>query len=156
MLLQYMPVGAEGGHIAGRRLLKKMYEERFGAPMPKIMLSQYGQPYFQDNSCYFSISHTKKTVFCVLSDRPVGVDAELLDRQVNLCLADRILSPSEQARYRQAVDKEQALLRFWVLKEAAAKCSGKGLNGFPNHTDFSPEDKRIQIIDGHFVAVIEE
>ena len=49
----------------------------------------------------------------------------------------------------------QSLLRFWVLKEAAAKLTGEGLRGYPNHTDFSPDDPRITVIDGCYVAVLE-
>ena len=45
------------------------------------------------------------------------------------------------------------LLRLWVLKEAAAKLSGEGLRGYPNHTDFSPEDPRLREIDGCIVAI---
>ena len=49
-----------------------------------------------------------------------------------------------------------ALLRFWVLKEALVKCGGEGLQGYPNHTDFHPDDPRIQIRDGCLVAVIQQ
>ena len=55
-----------------------------------------------------------------------------------------------------AQDKHYALLKFWVLKEAAAKLSGEGLRGYPNHTDFSLEDPRVTEIDGCLVAVLEE
>ena len=40
-------------------------------------------------------------------------------------------------------------------KEAAAKLSGEGLRGYPNHTNFSLDDPRVQQIDGCLVAVIE-
>ena len=105
---------------------------------------------------HFSISHTKTQVFCVLSDRPVGIDAEDLDRPIRLELAEKILSPTEISYYEQSRDKRDTLLRFWVLKEAAAKCSGEGLRGYPNHTDFSPEDSRIRVMDHCYVAIIED
>ena len=75
---------------------------------------------------------------------------------MNLALAEKILSPAEKVRYNAATDKRRALLTFWVLKEAAAKCSGEGLRGYPNHTDFSPDDPRVTEIDGCLVAIIEE
>lgn len=149
-------VGPEGGHKAGRRLLQTMYEARFHQPMPQILVTDRGKPYFQDDPVYFSISHTKKHAFCVLSDKPVGIDAEETDRDIRLALAEKILSASEKARYEKAQNKKEALLSFWVLKEAAAKCTGDGLRGYPNHTNFSPEDPRISVIDGCFVAVIEK
>lgn len=149
-------IGPEGGHEAGRRLLAGMYKARFGREMPEISVTERGKPYFRDNSVYFSISHTPRYVFCALSDCPVGMDAEQTDRTLRLELADKILSPREKERFARKDDKRQALLRFWVLKEAAAKCSGMGLTGYPNDTDFSPDDSRIQIINDCFVAVIKE
>ncbi len=156
MEIGFSVIGAEGGHTAGRQLLRNMYEARFGHPMPEIWTTARGKPCFAEESVHFSISHTPKTVFCVLSDCPVGIDAEEADRVVSPNLAEKILSEPEKARYRKALDKNEFLLRLWVLKEASAKCSGLGLTGYPNHTDFSPDDPRIQIINGCFVAVVKE
>ena len=47
-----------------------------------------------------------------------------------------------------------ALLKFWVLKEAAAKLSGEGLRGYPNHTNFSLEDPRVRQMEDCLVAVL--
>lgn len=143
------------GHTAGRQLLSQLYRQHTGKELPPILLTQLGKPYFEAGSPHFSITHTPKHVFCALSDHPVGIDAEELDRDVNLRLAERILSPGEMAQYLAAEDKRLALLTFWVLKEAAAKASGEGLRGFPNHTDFSLDDPRVQIRDGCLLAVIE-
>ena len=155
-MLEYMRIAPGQGHEAGRRLLAKMYLERFGRPMPEILTTDRGKPYFGDGSAYFSISHTKKHVFCALSQWPVGLDAEEEDREIDLRLADKILSPAEKKRFQEAQDPRQALLRFWVLKEAAAKLSGEGLRGYPNGTDLSPEDPALRRIDGCFVALLEE
>lgn len=133
-----------------------MYEEKYGRPMPEIAVTERGKPYFADGSCHFSISHTKHHVFCILSDCPVGIDAEETDRDIDLRLAEKILSPQEKKQYDMAEDKRLALLTFWVLKEAAAKCAGEGLRGYPNQTNFSLDDPRVVLIDGCFVAVIEE
>ncbi len=156
MEIGYAKIGAEGGHFAGRQLLRQMYCARFGAPMPEIRIADGGKPYFKNSPVYFSISHTKSHVFCVLSDCPVGIDAEEVNRNIRLALADKILSPAEKIRFDRAENKQQALLRLWVLKEAAVKCSGNGLTGYPKDTDFSLDDPRIQRIGDCFVAVIEE
>lgn len=149
-----MELNGLSGHAAGRALLEQMYSRYIGGRMPQIEKTERGKPYFADGSVEFSISHTGKRVFCVLSHQPVGIDAEETDRQIDLRLAEKILSPEERLRYEEQPDKRLALLKLWVLKEAAAKCSGEGLRGFPNKTNFSPEDSRIQIIDNCFVAVI--
>ncbi len=149
-------IGPEGGHIAGRQLLKAMYEAKYGSAMPEISVSDRGKPYFPDSAVYFSISHTPNRVFCVLCDCPVGIDAEEEDRDISLKIAEKILSPAEKSRFVQAMDPRRALLRLWVLKEASVKCSGQGLTGYPNQTDFFPDDPRIQKIHGCYVAVIKE
>lgn len=143
--------------VAGQLLLKSMYEDLTGEELPEIAKMPRGKPYFLTGGLHFSITHTKKTVFCALSDVPVGIDAEELTRQVNPSLAEKILSPMELAQYQALEDPEErnlALLRFWVLKEAEVKCSGLGLRGYPNHTNFSLDDPRVQEMSGCCVAVI--
>ena len=144
------------GHQAGRELLARAYRERFGREMPEIAVADRGKPYFADGSVHFSISHTQRHVFCVLEDRPVGIDAEEADREINLMLADRILSEGEMARFTAAADKRLALLRLWVLKEALAKLTGRGWGNWLRETDFDPEDSRIRMIDGCLVVVLTE
>ena len=148
-------IGAENGHIAGRQLLEKLYRETVGGPMPQILREEGGKPYFADSSWHFSISHTPKHVFCALSQKRIGIDAEELDRDIRLMLADKILSAGERTEYDRAEDKRLALLTFWVLKEAEAKYTGKGIRGYPNKTNFTLTDPRVQRMDGCLVAVIE-
>ena len=143
------------GHEAGRVLLARLYREATGESCPEIAVTDRGKPYFVTGIWHFSISHTKKHVFCALSDRPVGLDAEETDRKINLNLAGKILSEPEKMRFEAAPDKREALLRLWVLKEAAAKLTGEGLWGYPDHTDFLPDDPRVKEMDGCYVAVLE-
>ena len=144
------------GHTAAYALLETLFREATGRPLPEIARTERGKPYFLNEKLCFSITHTKYHAFCVLSERPVGIDAEEMDRKIDLRLADKILSPAEKCRYEAAEDKQKALLTFWVLKEAAAKCSGEGLRGYPDHTDFSLEDPRVFEHRGCLVAIIEE
>ena len=156
MILKSCELLGRTGHEAGRALLASMYREAVGDALPTIAVAERGKPYFVDSPWYFSISHTPNHVFCVLSDKPVGLDAEEMDRKVNSRLAEKILSESEKSRYDAAEDKQAALLRLWVLKEAAAKLTGEGLRGYPNQTDFDPADDRIIEMNGCYVAVMTE
>lgn len=153
--LEWRSIEPGQGHEAGRSLLAQMYRAHRGMELPDIVLEDRGKPRFVEDPLQFSISHTGRHVFCALSTGPIGIDAEEMDREIDLRLAEKILSGPERARYEAAADKRAALLRLWVLKEAAAKCSGEGLRGYPNRTDFAIDDPRIQIIDGCYVAVIE-
>ena len=143
------------GHEAGRALLAALYREETGHELPPIAVKAGGKPYFPGSDWHFSISHTPRRAFCALSHREVGIDAEELDRNVNLSLAEKILSPGEKAQFDAAPDKRRALLTFWVLKEARVKRTGEGLRGYPNGTDFSLDDPRVTEMDGCLVAVIE-
>ena len=146
----------QSGHDAGRALLKKLYDQYVGGQMPPISIESGGKPYFADSPWHFSISHTKRHAFCVLSDVPVGIDGEELSRKVSHLLAEKALSKAEQEQYRQAKDKNKALLTFWVLKEAQGKCNGKGIGIHPNHTNFSLTDDRVFECDGCLVAIVYE
>ena len=156
MRLVYRTLEGQTGHEAGRQLLAEAYRAETGADLPEIYTTDRGKPFFVDSGWHFSISHTPKHAFCVLSRNNIAIDAEEADRKINLRLAEKILSPSEKARYDAAENKETALLTFWVLKEAAAKLSGEGLRGYPNHTNFSLDDPRVTQIHGCIVAVMEE
>ena len=144
------------GHDAAWQLLETMYRQQTGKELPEVARTALGKPYFVDAPWHFSISHTKRHAFCVLSDRSVGIDAEEMDRPIRLELAEKILSPGEKLRYDGSPDPRAALLTFWVLKEAQKKCTGQGLQPYPRDTDFSLEDPRVRMIDGCLVAVIEE
>lgn len=155
-MLAYCSLNGRTGHEAGRALLTRLYAEATGQPLPEIVVGEWGKPYFADSQWHFSISHTKKHAFCVLAKENVAIDAEELDRHIHLALAEKILSPSEKAQFDVAPDKQRALLTFWVLKEAGAKLSGRGLQGYPNDTAFSLDDPRVRELDGCLVAIVTE
>lgn len=156
VFLQGKKISPGCGHEEGRKLLEQMYRQHVGGPMPEIAVAEGGKPYFTGSPWHFSISHCKHHVFCALSQKRIGIDAEELDRQINLKLADKILSPKERLQFDGAAEPRIALLKFWVLKEANAKCTGDGLKGYPNHTQFMLTDPRVQQLEGCLVAVIEE
>ena len=156
MILASCPLDGRTGHEAGRQLLRQLYRQETGQDLPPILIAPRGKPYFENSPWHFSISHTRNHAFCVLSRNNIGIDAEEADRKINLKLADKILSPMERQQFDTAPDKEKALLTFWVLKEASAKCSGEGLRGYPNNTNFSLDDPRVTELDGCIVAVMEE
>ena len=156
VMLTFSRLNGRNGHEVGRELLAQLYREATGEALPPIAVTPRGKPYFPDSPWHFSISHTKNHAFCALAPFPVGMDAEEMDRNINPKLADKVLSEREKLRFHGYPDKNDAFLRLWVLKEASVKLTGEGLKGYPNHTDFSPDDPRIQIIDGCYVAVLTE
>jgi len=156
MRIAFCELAGRTGHEAGLQLLANLYREETGEDLPEILTTDRGKPYFPNSPWHFSISHTTRHAFCVLSRNNVAIDAEEPDRKIRLKLAEKILSPEEKVQFDTAENKEKAFLTFWVLKEAAAKLSGDGLRGYPNHTHFSLEDPRVTELDGCIVAVMEE
>ena len=154
--LAWCPLDGLEPHAAGRALLRQLYDQQVGGPMPHIRLTPLGKPLFSEGPYHFSISHSKKHVFCCLCSKNVGIDAEEADRQILPRIAERYLSPTERALWEASADKNTALLRLWTLKEAYAKLTGQGIGKYLSQTDFSPEDPRITQIDGCLLAVLTE
>ena len=152
MRIKWARLDGRSGHEVGRQLLRELYREETGEDCPEILTESRGKPCFKDSSVHFSISHTKNHAFCCLSRRNIGLDAEEMDRKVSPALVDKILSASEKPRCADP----GAVLRLWVLKEAYAKLTGKGLGNYLYETDFDPADPRVMIIDGCYVAILEE
>lgn len=144
------------GHTAAYTLLRQLWLAQTGRELPAIARTERGKPYFPEETLHFSVTHTKNYAFCVLSDCPVGIDAEELCRKINPAIAEKILSHREWEQYEAAKDKNKALLTFWVLKEAQAKCTGEGIRIHPKHTDFSLKDPRVREEENCLVAIIEE
>lgn len=150
MRIAFDRLDGRSGHAVGRELLARLCGEN----MPEIAVTELGKPYFLHSCLHFSITHTEKHAFCCVSDQNIGIDAEEMDRYVSPALANKILSEKEKRCYDAYPDKKAALLRLWVLKEAYAKLLGKGLGDYLYRTDFDPDDPRILIIDGCYVAVV--
>ena len=152
MELLYARLTGRSGHDTAYELLAQIV----GAPLPEIRRTDRGKPYFPEGNLHFSISHTPNHAFCCVHAENIGMDAEEADRKADLRVADYIFSPAEKERLRLSSDPRDTLLRLWVLKEAYAKCTGRGLGNYLKETDFSPDDPRIQIIDGCYVAIFTE
>ncbi len=145
MELRWEKLDGRDGHSVGRELLAEMAGDR------EIGHTETGKPCFLDCPLHFSISHTHDHVFVCVGPNPIGIDAEEMDRKIRPATL-AMLSERERARVRSDAD----FLRLWVLKEAFAKLTGRGIGNYLKNTDFSPDDGRIQEIDGCFVAVLEE
>ena len=152
MILLWERLKGRDAHLLGRELLARAV----GGQLPEIAVTERGKPYFPHDPRHFSITHTAHHVFVAVSEKNIGIDAEETSRAVKETTARRLLSPTEWQRYQVSTDKNAAFLRLWVQKEASAKRSGEGLTHAVNKTDFRPEADCVRLIDGCFVAVLEE
>ncbi len=149
-------LSGRSGHAAAWQLLERLYTQTTGEAMPRVVRSPGGKPCFVDSPWHFSLTHTKNYAFAVLHTAPVGIDAEELGRRVSEALPERVLSPAEYGQYEAAPDKSRAFITLWVLKEAAAKCGGKGIQYPENQTNFQLNDPRVREHLGCLVAIVTE
>jgi 4'-phosphopantetheinyl transferase len=87
-------------------------------------------PGITDLPVCFNLSHTRDLVVCALTlGYDIGVDIEHMRRKVDLSIADRFFSNQEADAISQADEslKQALFFRFWTLKEAYAKATGRGL-----------------------------
>ena len=156
LYLAWQKLNGVSGHEMGRKLLAQLYHTHVGGQLPQILTEPLGKPYFENTPWHFSISHTKRHAFCVLADRPVGVDAEKQDRKVPPHIMQKILSPMEWTQVVRSQNPDLTFLSIWVLKEASVKRTGEGIRLHPKYTDFTLPDPRVQRIDGCVVAIVAE
>ena len=81
----------------------------------------------QPSTLHFNLSHCKKAVACVLSERPVGVDVETIGRYSE-SLARHVLSPDEFDLVSSSPTPQIPFIRLWTQKEAVLKLRGTGIS----------------------------
>ena len=142
--LHQMP-GRQNGkteHEAGLSLLSHGLRELTGSCLSQeeltaaIRKKEKGKPYLPGSGLSYNISHSHGLVCCGIASGEIGIDAELI-RPPRENLARRVLSPSEYEQYSRAGEaSDEVFMRFWTLKEAYGKYSGKGIAYHLDQTDF--------------------
>ena len=100
-------------HLVSRLLVNEIY------PTKKIIYNEFGAPEL-DNGKHISISHSKKLVAVIFSEKKTGLDIEQISEK-SLRIASKFVS----ARNLIKLNKEKATL-IWCLKEAIYKWYQKG------------------------------
>lgn len=125
---RYLAVHALLRHVLGRQLGLAPEDLRFAHSCVTCGSSEHGKPYsLDDPSAEFSLSHSGNRVVVALSDRPVGVDVELVAEPLDV--AAEVLNAAELSWLERCQDAERATVftLFWACKEAALKATGHGL-----------------------------
>ncbi len=134
------PCTPRTGHETAWALLARAHNALCGGPMPETARSEFGKPYFPDGRFAFSLSHARSIAACAVSDRPVGVDAEVF-RPLRPGLAARVLNEPELDWFTRRGGGDETLLTLWTCKEALVKRSGQGLQ-------FRPKEARLTFSGG--------
>ena len=87
----------------------------------------YGKPFLTNNPfMHFNISHAGHYIACAVSDKPVGIDIELI-RTVDMAIVERFFTPDEKA-YVISDELERCFCEIWTKKESRTKFDGVGLH----------------------------
>lgn len=124
-------------HVNAHEVLQHAVLEEYGDKLKKLTMrsTEHGKPYFVEkdsknretaSDIHFNLSHSEEMVACALNRQPVGIDIEKI-RRYNPKVADRILSDEEWDNLQTSKQKDRDFIRFWTLKEAYGKYTGKGL-----------------------------
>ncbi|MCR5536824.1 MAG: 4'-phosphopantetheinyl transferase superfamily protein [Succinivibrio sp.] len=112
-------------------LLKKVYPQL--EQLPKMLLMQYGKPYFSDFKCYFNLTHSASSAIAYISDvSPCAVDLEFLKPRYNFDgLKNKVLGPGEWPYFNAVAENVQleTFTALWTIRECVLKLSGRGLGG---------------------------
>ncbi len=91
----------------------------------------HGKPYFDGyREWQFNISHTSEMIAIAMSDKPVGIDIEKIQKQ-DLRIAERFFTDTEHSYINDAdsdADKNKRFLEVWTKKEAYIKFTGEGMS----------------------------
>jgi len=97
----------------------------------------FGKPFLVSRpNVHFNISHAGDYIACVVADKPVGIDIEII-KPIDLKIAERFFTSDEFA-YIMVGDKTLCFYEIWTKKESYIKWAGKGLH--KHLTSFSAFD----------------
>lgn len=125
-----------------------------GKPLPTIIRCENGKPFFKDNPCFFSISHSHQRWVCVFSQNQVGVDIQYRKFSGNeLSIARRFFSEEEAS----IVENEgiESFYILWTKREALGKYLGTGFF-IPERIAFYPVIKEFKLGDEYQGAIATE
>ncbi len=130
------------------KMLFDFCKEKHGF-IPEIKIKSGGKPYFENCNIYFSISHSKSTAVCAVSEGEIGVDIERLDKNRDyLSLAERYFTEKEYEKIKKSENIKELFVKYWTAKEAYIKFTGEGFKrgmnyfeaDFENHPHFKGEN----------------
>ena len=140
--------------LLGCTIVRRVLAARFSLPPAKVSLdrtcSECGKPHGKVRAARveLSVTHSGELVGVAFGDRPVGLDVEKVDPEVDVDgVAKLALAPQEArelTRY-DGIEKAGAFTTYWTRKEAALKAIGVGLRGDLKAT--APDGVDVQELD---------
>lgn len=102
-----------------KNLNKTFYDEN-------IRYTEFKKPYFPNESLQFNISHSGNIVVCVIADKEVGIDIEIL-KEMDIEDFKSQMTAMEWKKILSSADLKSSFFSYWTQKEAVMKAQGMGL-----------------------------
>lgn len=136
--------------LAGDLLTKKYLSKIYGVPKDQveIKIGEHGKPYALNIPAHFNISHSGNYVVVAISDRPIGIDLEMID-DFSAILAKKLFNDDELKYISEIGIKnkksamQQHFFEIWTAKEAYLKYLGCGISGGINSLSFSLSNGKL-------------
>ena len=136
--------------------LFNLIKEEYSFTDEDIYYLESGKPMVRGDKIYFSKSHSGEYVVFAVSDRPIGIDIELI-REIDAKVLEVVMNKCEIAYILE--NKELVNRRFfeiWTKKEAYIKCYGKYLKDMLL-IDTNEHEYQINYdYDGYIIVIYEE
>lgn len=115
-------------------LLREGLAREYGiTDMPEFIIGENGKPLLAGHRhIHFNMSHCREAAVCVISDAPVGVDAESI-RPLDEDVLRRTMNDSECRHVMRSARPEEEFSRLWTMKESVLKLTGEGLTDDLHH-----------------------
>ncbi len=109
-------------------LLCEALQQEYGIlEKPVFSYGEHGKPTIVGHpEIHFNFSHCREAALCVVSDHPVGVDIESIDRY-KASVARYTMNDQEMEIILQATSPAEAFVSLWTKKEAVLKLLGTGI-----------------------------
>ena len=141
--------------IAAGELVRNAISKEFNIDAKDIRFrtEKSGKPYVENVKVEFSISHSGNIAVCAISDKPVGIDIELV-KDVNINAAKRLFTTDEQNYvFEKWAFAKQRFFEVWTRKEAYVKMLGKGIAYFPEFSTMGNKNIETHIREKYIVSV---
>lgn len=105
---------------------KKLAAEFLNLNIEKIELlrAENGKPYIKGNPAYISISHSGDFVAAAVSEKPIGIDIEII-KEKDLDFTKKLFCDSDLEFINSESDSLTAFYKVWTAKEAYLKAFSK-------------------------------
>ena len=133
---------AEINGVTGRKKLEKLAGKLLLRHMTgwanSIVKDDFGKPFFKDSHLHLSLSHSGDYVAGIISERPVGIDIQLISAKLHR-VAPRVMNENKFKN----LDPNNSLEHlhvYWGAKEALYKAYGQRSLDFKKHILIEPFD----------------